>query len=229
MAHELAAAGEPKGTRKLYAALWTVSGQPAGSPRARMSAIASSMDMLAQIHDRRITPDTAKGYAASLEEFTQEEIILAFSRAHDELRFFPVPAILREFSGRPVTGDPIAAEAKEALTGILGAMRGPHGPKLKDIPGPVLYGTEDDPKDSSGERTHAPIRGKGTPFPLSRRTEATLVRLGWGDRTAGIALLADHPSLQRQSSSDDDSRFKTNAVRAADEILKRFTDAYREV
>ena len=144
-----------------------------------------------------------------------------------ECRFFPPPAILRELSGRAVTGDPIAAEAKEGLLGILTAMRGAHGPKLYPILGRVLYGTEDDPKGPDGTRVTYPIREESTPFPLSRRLEATLVRLGWGDRVAGIAVIADHPSLRRKR-PDDDERFQQNQLRASDEILKRFTDCYRE-
>ena len=111
---------------------------------------------------------------------------------------------------------------------ILEAMRGKHGPKLQPILGKVIYGTEDDPKDKDGMRTVDPERAPSTHFPLSRRLEAALVRLGWGDRVAGIAVIADHPSLRRKR-PDDDEKYQQNQLRASDEILKRFTDAYREV
>lgn len=55
------------------------------------------------------------------------------------------------------------------------------------------------------------------------------MRLGWGDRTSGIALIAEHPSVTRESRYEDDDRYKANTLRRGDEILKRFTDAYREV
>jgi hypothetical protein len=120
-------------------------------------------------------------------------------------------------------------EGKAELEKLIQGMRGKHGPMLKPIPGPILYGTEDDPKDAEGNRTHAPIRGEGTPFPIARRTEAALVRLGWGDRTAGIALIADYPAVRRKQHDPGDEQYRQNQLRASDEILKRFVDAYREV
>jgi hypothetical protein len=224
MANAAAAARERKGTTRLFADLWK-------SQPTRALAIPRSIQLLAEQFDRKLTDSLAIGIAASLEDLTQEEIIQAFSRAQDELRYFPVPAILREYSGRPVTGDPIAAEAREEFQRILVAMRGKHGPKLRPILGRVLYGTADEPRDAEGERIIHPIREPETPFPFSRRLEAALVRLGWGDRSAGIAVIADHPSLHRQGGNEDDidDQYKKNQLRAGDEILKRFTDAYREV
>lgn len=125
-------------------------------------------------------------------------------------------------------GDPVAREAKEQLLYILEGMRSKHGPMLKPILGKVLYGTEEDPREENGRCAAAPIRGESTPFPLSRRTQAALVRLGWGDSTKGIAVIADHPALDRKQDSED-GQYRQNQLRAADEILKRFTDAYREV
>jgi DNA-directed RNA polymerase subunit M/transcription elongation factor TFIIS len=54
-----------------------------------------------------------------------------------------------------------------------------------------------------------------------------LVRLGRGDGTAGIAIIADHPALKRRQDQED-AQYRQNQLRAADEILKRFTDCYRE-
>jgi hypothetical protein len=54
------------------------------------------------------------------------------------------------------------------------------------------------------------------------------VRLGWGERSRGIALIADHPAVARKQDQDD-QQYRINQLRAADEILKRFVDAYREV
>jgi hypothetical protein len=47
----------------------------------------------------------------------------------------------------------------------------------------VKYGTEDDPRKADGEWTTKweAERHPSTPFLLSRRAEAALVRLGWGD------------------------------------------------
>jgi hypothetical protein len=191
------------------------------------TGLSVSIQFLAEVMGKVMTKNLALGYLDTLGTLTQDEAILAFSRVQDEYRVFPAPATLRELSGRAVTGDPIAAEAKDELLQILAAMRGPHGPKLKPILGKILYGTEDCPRDEHGRVHHAPIRAESTPFPLSRRTEAALVRLGWGDRVAGIAVIADHPSLRRKQDSDDE-RYQQNQLRASDEILKRFVDAYRE-
>lgn len=218
--------------QRLYAQFWKEEWTGAGvSGGTQSEAIAKSLLHLAETLDRKLTPAAIQTYLACLAELTKEEIILAFSRAAQECRFFPPPAILREFSGRAADGDPIAREAKEQLLYILDGMRSKHGPMLKPILGRVLYGTEEEPRDEDGRCAVAPIRAESTPFPLARRTQAALVRLGWGDSTKGIAVIADHPALLRngQALENVESQYKVNQLRAADEILRRFTDAYREV
>lgn len=199
------------------------------------TATSQSIRYLEDLFKNELTDSVRFGYMAALDPLSDWERIVAFSRALEECKaFFPSPATLRDFSGRAATGDPIAAEAKEELLKLIAGMRGPHGPMLKPIPGPILYGTDDDPKDAEGNRICAPIFGESTPFPIARRTQAALERIGWGDSTAGIALIADHPAVRRSSvvgyaDPQVDSQFKQNQLRAGDEILKRFTDAYREV
>lgn len=212
-----------KAITQLYESFWKGSTPPA-------KAIAFSLELLSEGYQKVLTPMTYRLYTAVLVDLTPDEIVLAFSRAAQECQgWFPPPATLRAFSGQPMLGDPIATEAKSALMDLITGMRSAHGPKLEPLPGPVLYGTEDDPKDADGVRTHAPIRGEGTPFPIARRTAAALLRLGWGDRQAGIAVIADHPSLRRTPDFQVDDQYRTNLIRASDEILRRFTEAYREV
>ncbi len=144
-------------------------------------------------YEKPVTESMVRLYTAALVDLTQEKIILAFSRAATECKFFPSPATLREFSGRPVTGDPIAAEAKAELLHLINEMRSKHGPKLADIEGRILYGTEYDPKDANGERVppcDAP-RAESTPYPIARRTEAALVRLDWG------IVVGESPTIRR--------------------------------
>ena len=50
-------------------------------------------------------PRPLKGCLMSLLDLSQSEIVLAFSRAATEGKFFPVPSLLLDFSGRAVTGD----------------------------------------------------------------------------------------------------------------------------
>jgi len=208
--------------QKLYAGFWETNQTP-------KRAVGASLLHLADTLGRELSKPAIQSYLAALAEFNREEIILAFSRATEECRFFPPPAILREYSGRAADGDPIAREAKCELLAILTAMRGPYGPELRDIPGKVIYGTEQDPRGADGRCTEAPIREPSTPFACSHRTNGALVRLGWGSKAAGIALLADHPSLKRHSPQDADPQYRQNQIRAADEILKRWVEAYREV
>lgn len=217
---------------KLYAQFWVANlGGSSVVPVTPEMAIGLSLRHLAETLDRKLTTAAIESYLAGLSGYKPAEIVLAFSRATEECRFFPPPSILREFSGRVVEGDPIAREAKDELLALLQAMRGPHGPMLKPIPGKVLYGTEAEPRDEQGRCAAAPIRAESTPFPMRRRTQAALVRLGWGDGARGIAVVADHPGLRREvfTSDNSDPQFRQNQLRASDEILKRWTDAYREV
>jgi hypothetical protein len=213
---------EQTGTQRLYARLWS---------GPRKMAILGSLERLAEVYDRKLTPTMCQLYEAVMTDWSMEETVLAFARATEECKYFPSPALLREFSGRAVTGDPIANEAREGLQAILTAMRGPWGPQLLPVPGKVLYGSELDPRDKEGRCTNEPIREKSTPFLLSRRLEATLLRLGWGSRPAGIALIAEHPALKRKASNieQDDTQYRTNQLRAADDIQNRFIAAYKEV
>jgi hypothetical protein len=209
-----------KAMQTLYGSFW-LNTKPA-------QAISQSLDQLAAEFEKTLTAATYRLYPAATADLTQAECVLAFSLAALNLRFFPTPSILREYASRVPVVDPTAVEAKEELLKLIEGMRGPHGPMLKPLPGRVLYGTEDDPKDEHGDRTHTPIRAESNPFPIARRAQAALVRLGWGDRSAGIALTADHPAVRRRQPESGDEQYKTNQLRVADEILKRFTDAYRE-
>jgi hypothetical protein len=89
------------------------------------TALAESIRFLAEVLGKEMTRNIAMGYLDTLGTLTQDEAILALSRAQEECKFFPPPATLLEFSGRAVTGDPVAAEAKDELLRILAAMRGP--------------------------------------------------------------------------------------------------------
>ena len=87
-----------------------------------------------------------------------DAVVLAFSRAMDECKYWPNPATFRELSGRAVTGDPVAAEAKDELVRILGAMRGPHWPEVK----PILAGCFTAPRK----------------YPATNAEESTMSRFG---------------------------------------------------
>jgi hypothetical protein len=109
-------------------------------------------------------------------------------------------------------------------------MRGKHGPKLKDIPGAVLYGTEERPRMANGEPT-APFcapRHPATPFSLSRRAEDALLRLEWGKGHRNRADRGWTLSWPVEPSRKTASTKLTDSV-LADELLAKWTAAYREV
>jgi hypothetical protein len=81
--------------------------------------------------DPKLMEKALKAYIAVLLELTPEQIVQAFSPAETCSKYYLVPATLREYSGRPATGDPIAAEAREELFRIVTAMRGKHAPQLR--------------------------------------------------------------------------------------------------
>lgn len=232
MATATASNAAQTGTRQLYSRLFQqpdTTGSVVAPPNAK-TAIAYAMLHLCEGYEKKLGVKTVELYQAALMDLTVPQLLQAFSRATEECKYWPSPATLRELAGVPAHGDPVAAEAKAELFRILTAMRGPHGLKLQPILGRILYGTEDDPKDADGVRCayYVAPKAESTVFRLDRRPEAALVRLGWGSREAGIALIAEHPALNRQPDQGDE-KYKTNQLRAADEILKRWTDAYREV
>ena len=97
-------------TQTLYESFWRNT-----SPA---QAISQSLDQLAEGFEKRLTAATYRLYAATLADLTQADCVQAFSRAALNLRFFPPPATLREFSGRAADGDAVARETKaEVLPG----------------------------------------------------------------------------------------------------------------
>jgi hypothetical protein len=97
----------------------------------KAEAIGDSLQHLAATFRTTLTQAEIKSFLATLLPMASLEIIQAFARVTVECRFFPNPATLREFSGRPVSGDPIAAEAKEELLKLICGMRTAHGPMLR--------------------------------------------------------------------------------------------------
>lgn len=165
----------------------------------------------------------------TLLEIGEERFEAALSQVMETSGFRPHIAEIRRAAGVNCgIVDPVEEEAKAQLRYLLEGMRGPHGLELKPILGKVMYGTEKDPRDKDGMRDPTPERHPSTPFPMPERIEAALVKLGWGKLAAGIDVIAEHPSLSRKKDSDGDE-YQMNRIRMADEVLKRFVAAYREV
>jgi hypothetical protein len=118
----------------------------------------------------------------------------------------------------------VAREAADALLYLLKGMRSEHGPRLQTLPAPVL---KMEWEERDGERFEKPTLGERRPFPLSQRLEDALEIMGWGDRTKGIAIIATHPGVSEVKDFNEDEQYRGQPLRVADDILKRWFEAYR--
>lgn len=72
------------------------------------------MKQLAEGHNKALTVTLLSSYVAVMEDLTEGEIILAFTRAHEEENYWPSPSRLRGLSGpleanfHPYEGKPAA-------------------------------------------------------------------------------------------------------------------------
>lgn len=189
----------------------------------RNTALALSLGCLAEATGKVITATTLPVYAAVMADMSREQCILAFSRATDELRYWPSPAQLRELGGIAASGDPVEAAARAALDEVFAAMR-EFGPALNPKRGAVMRTTGDD-----GRMLIEPERAQDRHAELAGPVVMALVRLGWGDQQKGLALLSDHPALAGAAfTSAFESPYRQNLLKLADELEKRFILAYRQ-
>jgi hypothetical protein len=78
--------------------------------------------------DRKLMENALKGYTVALVDVKPSQIIQAFSRTLEELKFMPVPAVLQDMAVMTMTtGDPVAVEAREELFRIVAPMQGQSG------------------------------------------------------------------------------------------------------
>lgn len=200
---------ESKGTARLLSAYWQGSTEPA----ARLGALL----LVATTLGRDLTETTQEVYLASLEDFSKDDCIRAFTLALHECKFFPTPGELRELAGIPTAAQQERAAARRALQDVLEAIR-KHGPELRPIPGAILTD-----KGEDGRLLDIPLRAPSTPAPsFMLPVNLALTRLGYGDRRQGVLFLASHPAL------GSTTEFPTVA-RQAEEIEKRWFEAYGEV
>lgn len=215
----MAVGAGPTGTMRLYESFWR--NKESKIPMA--AAIARSLKALAEVHNRTVTPTLLASYIAPLENLSEEEIVLAFSRAHDEEDFWPPPSRLRGLSGRAATGDPLEREASAELRKVIAAMR-KFGPFLKPKMGEIT--STDTPE---GRLRAEPLRGPTEmPPAFSDRTQAAIFTLGWDDQRKGLSILSDHPALRAEGFNKGDAgEFRKNILREADELERRWLVAYR--
>lgn len=180
---------EASTTRTLYAELWGHPPYNAITLQVHREALGGALLYLAAAFDRSLTETSARAYLASLSQLTPEQAITAFSRAQDELRFFPVPSVLLELGS-------LAKKAKRngiaLLAFIFEAFR-LHGCELKAIGAKVLKSTNDDGSFLPREKWEW---NEVIPAPtFTPVVERALLTVGRGDRDAGIAMLSCHPGL----------------------------------
>lgn len=212
-------------TRALFESLWI---QYAGGKNSKppteaqkTEAIGEMVMLLASAMDRNTTKSLPL-YVAVLWDLTPQELVLAFSRAAEEDKFFPAPSRLRELCGREPVGDPVEREAVAALTVLLSKMRA-FGWELKPRLGRVLETTGED-----GRLLAEPKRAPSEEPNLPGKSMQALAVLGWGDWRKGAALLREHPAVKAAPTGEEQGQYQVNALKQADEIRKRWVEAYRQ-
>lgn len=200
-------------TRKLYAE------HLADSNLSKPRAIGNCLLDLAEVFDRTLTAPMVKVYISALNHLTPYELIQAFTRATLELRFFPVPAVLLDLSGRPKPGG--ARRGLRELTIIFSYMRNGHGPTLAPILGPVLS-----TRGPNGEYLKPSEYPRGATIESPKfapAIEDAIEDCGLGNRQAGLSFLASHPSLPWNLSGESDWK-----RRDAEKIEERWCDAFEQ-
>jgi hypothetical protein len=98
---------------------------PAASSNCHSLLILLGLTTLAQTFNQPLTDKAAAAaYVASLSPLTKEQLVQAFSRALDEAKLLPVPALLRDFAS---IGKPVAVAANESADGSRALTMWPLG------------------------------------------------------------------------------------------------------
>jgi hypothetical protein len=212
-------------TAKTFSELWQ-SSKHETPERQRRTALAASLDLLAQCLDRTVTPDMARGYMAVLSPLTPAQCIKAFSTALERCRYFPSPAELRSL-GSPVDAleDPERTIGMGMLRHILQAMR-THGPQLRPVPGSIIRDRDDDGRVLPVSEWTRAADSQPPKFPI--RVITTIRNLGMGSWEAGLELISAHPAARP---TDDrrhlDARSTEFQARDAAKLEERWMQAWR--
>lgn len=202
-------------TRAFWKSLIAKNGQP-GTWLGR--CVVALADMLG----RETNPTMLQGYVAYLSRLTPQECVEAFTRAGEELRYFPPPAVLLDLAGRAPAR--YARPGMVELAAIIAHMR-VNGAELRDKLGAVT--ATRGPEGQYIAPSDYP-REPMTPAPaFDEVTEAAIRILGFGDRMAGLAVVADHPALPWNAveAEGKDASFRR---RDAERLEERWCDAWAQ-
>lgn len=130
-------------------------------------------------------------WADTLSQIGEARFDAAFHKVLLTSTYRPDIAEIRRFAGI-VTEVPVEREALDALSSIFQAMR-VHGFELKEKLGKVIS-----ERDSLGHclAHYNYIREPKIPAPVfSDVTEASIAKLGHGDRASGLKAIGEHPAM----------------------------------
>lgn len=188
-------------------------------PVTRKEAVGNSLAVLADCFDRKVTSLMLNLYLSALDDCTINECITAFVRVALDCKFWPTPAQMRTLAGRQPAGDLMDNAASNSFRAVIAALR--DFPMLTHHLGAICR-----KEDEQGRILAVPEREDDThPPDIGEKARKAIAYLGFGDLTAGLKLLSDHPSLEKWA--EDSAQWRQNALKASDELERRYLAAWK--
>lgn len=160
-------------------------------------------------------------YLETLSGLTEEQVITALERAqHQEAKFFPPPARLKELA---VDETPDQCSEREALDGmqwVIWRIRR-HGVESRARNGALIRAQGRDEQGVWHEAEYEQI----PPPPTPERVRNTLEEFGYGDVQTGVKMVAEHPLVKY-----DPDEYPTVGLRlvAIEKLEARWVQAWRK-
>lgn len=185
----------------------------------RTETIAMHLAALATCYERPFPPLVQGMYVETLAQLTDEQVIVALTRAqNEESKFFPPPARLRELADIETPDQCSERQAREGLDWVIWRIR-KHGVEGRCRRGALLRSAG---RDESGY--HAEEWEQIPPPPTPDPIRSALEQLGAGDVEAGVKLIAEHP-LVRGADEYPSLGLKLSAI---EKLEARWIEAWRK-
>lgn len=213
----LARQSQPQITTEQHFLAWWHEGEPNQAP------VAAVLTGLAQMMGKDLS-GALEGYEAVLSSMTKDQMIRACCLAAEDCTFFPAPAELRRLAGLQTSAQRARDEALKALRRVIEAQTA-HGPLLRHN----LGGEPDlEARDADGRvPLVTPRKPRIAPPTFCERTEAILVDLGMGKRSAGLLAVSVHLSLVDEDERKGWNAFElATAARESGRMEQRWTEAW---
>ena len=187
----------------------------------RNQTITYAITLLAGCYERPVAAEAYVLYLEALADISEASIAEAFERAgREESRFFPPPARLRELAGAVTADQAEEQAARAALEEVVHKIR--------------LHGSGEAMRPYVRRKPEAPKEGTWTSHPQyftiieptlpPERSRRALELLGYGDRYAGLRLVAEHPTLRSDSADVEPLGLDLNAI---ERLEKRWIEAWQ--